>query len=86
LVGFSLYGIGGKIRSPKIGFRACVRIGEISRELETNVTGRPLKESLAIDGKTLIKEQQLAAVGISTSIAQRYEKLAGGRRGPCRFT
>jgi hypothetical protein len=61
----------------EIKLRACVKIGEISRELEKAQTihtewhGAEIR--LPSDGKS--KEQQLAEAGISTSTAQRYEEL-----------
>src|SRR5215510_4800161 len=57
----------------EIKLRACVKIGEISRDLEK--AGN--QYALPADGKS--KEQQLAEAGISTSAAHRYEELAGGR-------
>jgi hypothetical protein len=52
------------------------RIGELSRELET-AESHGGKIWLPADGKS--KEEQLTAAGISTSTAQRYEELTGGR-------
>jgi hypothetical protein len=66
----------------EIHLRACVRIGELSRELERAEPGG------AIDGKRggskippvgISKTQALADAGIPTSTAHRYEELAGGR-------
>jgi hypothetical protein len=61
----------------EIRLRACIRIGELSRELEK---APPIRgDLLPIAGKKITKEQALAKAGISTSTAQRYEELAGGR-------
>jgi hypothetical protein len=58
--------------------RACIRIGELSRELETaEREGARGNYRLPSSGKS--KAQALAEAGISTSTAQRYEELVGGR-------
>jgi len=57
----------------EIKLRACVRIGEISSELEKAPSGRA-SHSLPNSGKS--KAAVLESAGISTSAAQRYEKLA----------
>jgi hypothetical protein len=59
----------------EIRLRACVRIGEISKELDKSKGGSNPQSTLPIDGKS--KEQQLKEAGISTSSANRYEELAG---------
>lgn len=61
----------------EIKLRAAIRIGEISRELEKAEPNHGHGAGLPISGKT--KEQALAEAGISTSTAQRYEELTGGR-------
>jgi hypothetical protein len=58
----------------EIKLRACVKIGEISRELE-RAEAHGGKICLPTDGKS--KEQQLKEAGISTSTANRYEELVG---------
>jgi hypothetical protein len=60
----------------KIRRRACIRIGELSRDLETAQGAR--NELLPSDGKKS-KSETLADAGISTSTASRYEELAGGK-------
>jgi hypothetical protein len=62
----------------EIRLRACVRIGEISRELD-KAEFKPGKGAcLPTGGKTgKTKEQQLKQAGISTSTASRYEELVG---------
>jgi len=57
--------------------RACIRIGELSRDLERDVGGRPSK-TLPNDEKSLTKAEQLAEVGIPVSTAHRYEEFTGG--------
>jgi hypothetical protein len=51
-------------------------IGEISRDLET---AQGARTELGADGRTKSKEETLADAGISTSTANRYEELAGGK-------
>jgi hypothetical protein len=58
----------------EIRLRAMTRIGELSRELEKAKPDKGHGAGLPTTGKT--KEEQLEAAGISTSAAQRYEKLA----------
>ena len=66
-----------EIRPPwKIRCRACIRIGELSRDLETAQGGR--NELLPNDGKKS-KSETLADAGIATSTAHDYEQLAGGK-------
>jgi hypothetical protein len=65
----------------EIRLRAIARIGQISRELEKakferDESGRPVSSHLPAGGKMETKEQQLAAAGISTSTANRYQQLA----------
>ena len=64
----------------EIHLRACVRIGELSRDLDQAQTVRQAEGAtvrLPAGGKS--KAAALADAGISTSTAQRYEELAGGR-------
>jgi hypothetical protein len=64
----------------EIHLRACVRIGELSRDLDQAQTVRQADGAtvrLPAGGKS--KAEALADAGISTSTAQRYEELAGGR-------
>jgi hypothetical protein len=61
----------------EIHLRACVRIGEISRELEKSAFVPRQGASLPSGGKT--KAEALAEAGISTSAANRYEEIAGGK-------
>jgi hypothetical protein len=52
-----------------------VRIGELSRELD-KAAGRP---NSSHQREELSKAEALAEAGLSTSSANRYEQLAGGR-------
>jgi hypothetical protein len=61
----------------EIRLRACIRIGEISRDLEKAEPDKGHGAGLPISGKT--KADQLAQAGISTSTANRYEELTGGK-------
>jgi hypothetical protein len=64
----------------EIHLRACVRIGVLSRDLDQAQTVRQADGAtvrLPAGGKS--KAAALADAGISTSTAQRYEELAGGR-------
>lgn len=64
----------------EIHLRACVRIGVLSRDLDLAQTVRQAdgaRVRLPAGGKS--KAVALADAGISTSTAQRYEELAGGR-------
>ena len=66
----------------EIHLRACVRIGVLSRDLDQAQTFRQVdgaRVRLPTGGKS--KADALADAGISTSTAQRYEELAGGREG-----
>jgi hypothetical protein len=54
--------------------RACVRIGELSRELADG--SGPGRGKKVPDGGKVFKQEVLKSAGISTSAAQRYEKLA----------
>jgi len=56
--------------------RACIRIGELNRDLET---AQGIRNELLPNGEKKSKEQILADAGISTSTANRYEQLAGGK-------
>ncbi len=62
----------------EIHLRACVRIGELSRELERAEPGG-LGGGSKFPPVGISKAQALADAGISTSTAHRYEELAGGR-------
>src|ERR1700732_1039990 len=65
-------------RFAEIRLRACQRIGQLSTELEKAEREGPRGQfRLPTDGKS--KQAQLAEAGISTSTANRYEELAGGR-------
>jgi hypothetical protein len=55
-------------RFAEIRLRACQRIGEISRDLETH-------QGLRSNDETKSKAEALAEAGISTSTANRYERL-----------
>jgi hypothetical protein len=59
----------------EIKLRACVKIGEISLELEKAQYNKGHGTVVPSDGK--YKEQQLKESGISTSTANRYEELVG---------
>jgi hypothetical protein len=59
-------------RFAEIRLRACVRIGELSRELETAQGLRP-------NGRTKSKEDTLQEAGLAKSTALDYEQLAGGK-------
>ena len=62
----------------EIHLRACVRIGELSRELERADHGGSGGGS-KFPAVGTSKAQALADAGLSTSTAHRYEELAGGR-------
>jgi hypothetical protein len=62
----------GNDKFAEIRLRACIRIGEISRELETH-------QGLRSNDETKSKEQTLKDAGISRVSAFRYEELTGGR-------
>jgi hypothetical protein len=62
----------------EIHLRACVRIGELSRELDRAEHGG-LGGGSKIPPLGTSKAKALADAGIATSTAQRYEALAGGR-------
>ncbi len=59
----------------EIHLRACVRIGELSRELETAQGIRTSSEQ----SDKVTKNEALKVAGISRSTAHDYEQLAGGR-------
>ncbi|MCX8004055.1 MAG: hypothetical protein N2688_03715 [Burkholderiaceae bacterium] len=67
----------------EIHLRACVRIGELSRELERAEPGGAGGGS-KFPAVGTSKAQALADAGISTSTAHRYEELAGGREEQAR--
>jgi hypothetical protein len=62
----------------EIHLRACVRIGELSRDIE-GVERRRGEHGrlLPTDGNQVTKAQALAEAGLSTTAAARYEELAG---------
>jgi hypothetical protein len=63
----------------EIRLRAMTRIGELSRELEKAKFEHGDKgkfNRLPSTGNTATKQEQLKAIGISTSAAHRYEQLA----------
>jgi len=66
-----------KIRFPEIHLRAIRRIGELSRELEKAERQRDEHGRLLPNDGKQAKSETLAAAGISTSTAHRYEQLAG---------
>jgi hypothetical protein len=60
--------------------RACQRIGKMSQQLEKAEFEHDSDgkfHRVPTDGNGATKEQQLAAAGISTSTAYRYEQLVG---------
>jgi hypothetical protein len=61
----------------EIRLRACQRIGVLSAELEKAHRTGDGQVQPPSDGN--LKSETLAAAGISTSTANRYEGLAGGR-------
>jgi len=62
----------------EIHLRACVRIGELVRELDTADGGRPCKNP-SEQPEEFSKQQALADAGIPVSTAYDYQALAGGR-------
>jgi hypothetical protein len=60
----------------EIRLRACIRIGELSRELETNERART---DLHPNDRNQTKEQTLKDAGIAVSTAHDYEQLTGGK-------
>jgi len=60
-------------RAREIQLRACVRIGELSRELEQAPTRTPIGSQ---QREVISKSEALADAKISTSAAHRYEELA----------
>jgi hypothetical protein len=61
----------------EIRLRTCIRIAEISRELERAKAGRP--SEISADACTNSKEQQLEDAGIPKRTAYDYEELSGGK-------
>lgn len=59
----------------EINLRACIRIGELSRDLETAKPGPITSDRSDVISKT----QTLENAGISRSTANDYEQLAGGK-------
>ncbi len=62
----------------EIHLRACVRIGELVRELDT-AQGERTDLTSSQRGDEVSKSQALADAGLSKSSAHRMEQLAGGR-------
>ncbi len=60
----------------EIRLRACIRIGEISRELEK---AQGARTELRDNGDVKLKTETLANAGINLRTAERYEELTGGR-------
>jgi hypothetical protein len=58
---------------------ACVRIGELARELETAPTRTPAAEIRSGQPDIIGKVETLAQAGIPRTTANDYEHLAGGR-------
>jgi hypothetical protein len=58
--------------------RACVKIGEISRELET-ARGERTDLEPSDNDVAKSKTDQLGKAGIGLRTAERYEELTGGR-------
>jgi hypothetical protein len=67
-----------EMKFAELRLRAVQRLGELSIALDKAKLAGKGTVCLPNGGKT--KAQALADVGISTSTAQRYEQLAGGRR------
>jgi hypothetical protein len=63
----------------EIYLRACIRIGELSREMETASGHRSDLTLSSQPDEVPGKVAALAAAGISRSTANEYEQLAGGR-------
>jgi hypothetical protein len=62
----------------EIHLRACVRIGELSRDIEAAERRRGEHgRLLPTDGNQVTKAQALAEAGLSTTAAARYEEVAG---------
>lgn len=61
----------------EIQLRACVRIGELSRDIDRAEPSNGHGAGLPTGGKT--KAEALADAGLTTSTAHRYEELAGSR-------
>jgi hypothetical protein len=77
----------------EIHLRACVRIGELSRELERaerqrgedgRLQMRVPADRVPAGRNPVTKTQALADAGIPTSTAHDYEQLAGGREAQAR--
>jgi hypothetical protein len=67
-----------ELRAAEIRVRAALKIGEISVELPTGHKVGP-RDTVQLPSGGKLKAAVLAEAGISTSTAQRYEQLAGGR-------
>lgn len=64
----------------EIQLRACVKIGELSRELDrANGRRTDITSSTCMEEVMPTKADVLASAGISHSAAHNYEQLAGGR-------
>jgi len=62
----------------EIHLRACVRIGELVRELDTASAGRP-RENECEQPHQFSKAEAIADAGIPKRTAYDYQALAGGR-------
>ena len=60
----------------EIRLRACRRIGELSMELEK---AQPTHSGVQLPSGGKLKSDVLAEAGLSTTTANRYEELTGGR-------
>jgi hypothetical protein len=63
----------------EIKLRACVKIGELSRDLPHGKTGPKPSKLDDIDVAQFDKEAVLQRTGIGIRTAERYEELAGSR-------
>jgi hypothetical protein len=63
----------------EIKLRACVKIGELSRDLPHGKPGPKPNKLSDTDVAQFDKEDVLERVGIGMRTAERYEELAGGR-------
>ncbi len=62
----------------EIHLRACVRIGELVRELDT-AQGERFDPTSSHQREEVPKAQAIVDAGLSSSAAYRYQELAGGR-------
>ena len=61
---------------PRLSLRASIKIGELSRELETTQGSR---NELRDNDVAKSKAETLEEAGVNIRTAQRYEELAGGK-------